>query len=84
MVMKFQCWPHKHDRKQQESNNETGQPDSCQDSTQLAKSMQQSPPSEADSSSTGQEMKLYNDQPNAQVFNLLIYLLLPYMFRAFF
>jgi hypothetical protein len=30
------------------------------------------------------EMKLYNDQHNAQVFNLFIYLLLPYMFRAFF
>jgi hypothetical protein len=29
-------------------------------------------------------MKLYNDQRNAQVFNLFIYLLLPYMFRAFF
>jgi hypothetical protein len=29
-------------------------------------------------------MKLYNDQCNAQVFNLFIYLLLPYMFRAFF
>jgi hypothetical protein len=27
---------------------------------------------------------LYNDQRNAQVFNSLIYLLLPYMFRAFF
>jgi hypothetical protein len=26
----------------------------------------------------------YNDQRNAQVFNLFIYLLLPYMFRAFF
>src|SRR5215475_2241803 len=26
-------------------------------------------------------MKLYNDQRNAQVFNLFIYLLLPYMFR---
>jgi hypothetical protein len=25
-------------------------------------------------------MKLYNDQRNAQVFNLFIYLLLPYMF----
>jgi hypothetical protein len=24
---------------------------------------------------------LYNDQPNAQVFNLFIYLFLPYMFR---
>jgi hypothetical protein len=30
------------------------------------------------------EMKLYNDKRNAQVFNLFIYLLLPYMFRAFF
>jgi hypothetical protein len=31
-------------------------------------------------------MKLYNDQRNAQAFtrNLSIYLLLPYMFRAFF
>jgi hypothetical protein len=29
-------------------------------------------------------MKLYNDQRNAQVFNLFIYLLLTYMFRAFF
>jgi hypothetical protein len=29
-------------------------------------------------------MKLYNDQRKAQVFNLFIYLLLPYMFRAFF
>jgi hypothetical protein len=29
-------------------------------------------------------MKLFNDQRNAQVFNLCIYLLLPYMFRAFF
>jgi hypothetical protein len=29
------------------------------------------------------KLKLYNDQPNAQVFNLFIYLLLPYMFRAF-
>jgi hypothetical protein len=29
-------------------------------------------------------LKLYNDQRNAQVFNLFIYLLLPYMFRAFF
>jgi hypothetical protein len=29
-------------------------------------------------------MKLYNDQRNAQVFNVFIYLLLPYMFRAFF
>jgi hypothetical protein len=29
-------------------------------------------------------MKLYNDQRNAQVFNLFIYLLLSYMFRAFF
>jgi hypothetical protein len=27
-------------------------------------------------------MKLYNDQRNAQVFNLFIYLLQPYMFRA--
>jgi hypothetical protein len=27
---------------------------------------------------------LYNDQRNAQVFNLFIYLLLPYVFRAFF
>jgi hypothetical protein len=27
---------------------------------------------------------LYNDQRNAQVFNLCIYLLLPYMFQAFF
>jgi hypothetical protein len=30
------------------------------------------------------QLTLYNDQPNAQVFNLFIYLLLPYMFRAFF
>jgi ribosomal protein L37E len=29
-------------------------------------------------------MKMYNDQRNAQVFNLFIYLRLPYMFRAFF
>jgi hypothetical protein len=29
-------------------------------------------------------MLLYNDQRNAQVFYLFIYLLLPYMFRAFF
>jgi hypothetical protein len=29
-------------------------------------------------------MKQYNNQSNAQVFNLLIYLLLPYMFQAFF
>jgi hypothetical protein len=29
-------------------------------------------------------MKLYNDQRNAQVLNLFIYLLLPYMLRAFF
>jgi hypothetical protein len=29
-------------------------------------------------------IKLYNDQRNAQVFNLFINLLLPYMFRAFF
>jgi hypothetical protein len=29
-------------------------------------------------------MKLYNDQRNAQVFNLFIYLLLPYMFQTFF
>jgi hypothetical protein len=29
-------------------------------------------------------MKLYNDQRNAQVLNLFIYLLLPYIFRAFF
>jgi hypothetical protein len=29
-------------------------------------------------------LKLYNDQPNAQVFYLFIYLPLPYMFRAFF
>jgi hypothetical protein len=29
-------------------------------------------------------MKLYNDQRNAHVFNLFIYLLLPYMFRALF
>jgi hypothetical protein len=28
--------------------------------------------------------KLYNDERNAQVFNFFIYLLLPYMFRAFF
>jgi hypothetical protein len=28
-------------------------------------------------------MNLYNDQRNEQVFNLFIYLLLPYMFRAF-
>jgi hypothetical protein len=30
------------------------------------------------------EMKFYNDQCNALVFNLFTYLLLPYMFRAFF
>jgi hypothetical protein len=29
-------------------------------------------------------IKLYNDQRKAQVFNLSIYLLVPYMFRAFF
>jgi hypothetical protein len=29
-------------------------------------------------------MKLYNDQRNAQGFNLFICLLLPYMFRALF
>jgi hypothetical protein len=29
-------------------------------------------------------IKLYNDQRNAQIFRLFIYLLLPYMFRAFF
>jgi hypothetical protein len=29
------------------------------------------------------EIKLCNDQRNVQVFNLFIYLLLPYMFRAF-
>jgi hypothetical protein len=29
-------------------------------------------------------MKLYNDQRNAQVFNLFTYLLLPYVFWAFF
>jgi hypothetical protein len=29
-------------------------------------------------------MKLYNDQRNAQVFNLSVYSLLPYMFRSFF
>jgi hypothetical protein len=29
-------------------------------------------------------MKLYNDQRNARAFNLFIYLLLPYLFRAFF
>jgi hypothetical protein len=29
-------------------------------------------------------IKLYNDQRTAQGFNLFIYLLLPYMFRAFF
>jgi hypothetical protein len=29
-------------------------------------------------------MKLYDDQRNAQVLNLFIYLLLPYKFRAFF
>jgi hypothetical protein len=29
-------------------------------------------------------MKMYNDERNAQVFNLFIYLLLPYMFQAFF
>jgi hypothetical protein len=29
-------------------------------------------------------MKLYNDQRNAQAFNLFIYLLLPYMFQALF
>jgi hypothetical protein len=29
-------------------------------------------------------IKLYNDQRNAHVFKLFIYLLLPYMFRAFF
>jgi hypothetical protein len=29
-------------------------------------------------------VRLDNDQRNAQVYNLFIYLLLPYMFRAFF
>jgi hypothetical protein len=29
-------------------------------------------------------MKLYNDQRNAQVFNIFINLLQPYMFQAFF
>jgi hypothetical protein len=29
-------------------------------------------------------MKLYNNQRNAQVFDLFVYLPLPYMFRAFF
>jgi hypothetical protein len=29
-------------------------------------------------------LKLYNDQRNAQFFNLFIYLLLPYMFRVFY
>jgi hypothetical protein len=29
-------------------------------------------------------MKMYTDQRNAKVFILFIYLLLPYMFRAFF
>jgi hypothetical protein len=29
-------------------------------------------------------MKLYYDQRDAQVFNLFIYLILPYMFGAFF
>jgi hypothetical protein len=29
-------------------------------------------------------IKLYNDQRNAQVFNLFTYLLLLYLFRAFF
>jgi hypothetical protein len=29
-------------------------------------------------------LNLYDDQRNAQVFNLFIYLLLPYMFRAFY
>jgi hypothetical protein len=29
-------------------------------------------------------MKMYNDQRNAQAFNLFIYLLLPYMFQAVF
>jgi hypothetical protein len=29
-------------------------------------------------------IKLYNDQRNAQIFYLFIYLLLPYMFRDFF
>jgi hypothetical protein len=28
-------------------------------------------------------LKLYNDQRNAQVFNLFIYLPLPYIFRVF-
>jgi hypothetical protein len=30
------------------------------------------------------DTKLYNDQRNAQVLNLFIHLLLPYMFWAFF
>jgi hypothetical protein len=30
------------------------------------------------------KLKLYNEQRNAQVFNLFMYLLLFYMFRAFF
>jgi hypothetical protein len=29
-------------------------------------------------------MELYNDQRNAQIFNLFVHLLLPYMFRALF
>jgi hypothetical protein len=33
---------------------------------------------------TSVKIKLYNDQRNAQVFNLFNYLFLPYMFRAFF
>jgi hypothetical protein len=32
---------------------------------------------------TRSEVNLYNDQRNAQVFNLFTYLLLPYMFRDF-
>jgi hypothetical protein len=30
------------------------------------------------------EVKFYSDERSAQVFNLFIYLLLPYMFRAFY
>jgi hypothetical protein len=33
---------------------------------------------------TNGSMQVYNDQLNAQVYNLFIYLFLPYMFRAFF
>jgi hypothetical protein len=39
---------------------------------------------QADRRDVANSLKLYNDQCNAQVFNWFIYLLLSYMFRAFF